>query len=153
MDHAVITKIRTKVGLILPPAHPLAARKKVTLADCAGFQVLTLDDLWFQHAVSETKFAKRGGRLAFRVIANSLPLLQSAILAGLGIGIFTPVGFMDELLSGQLKYVPLTERFGESEISLVVPHHQQLSVPARMLAEMLTSRFREMQEKIGSVGG
>jgi hypothetical protein len=58
-----------------------------------------------------------------------MPLLRK--LAGLGIGVFTPIAFMDELRAGQLKFVPFDEpSLGQTEISLIAPHHQKLSMPA-----------------------
>jgi hypothetical protein len=70
----------------------------------------------------------------------------------LGIGVFTPIAFVDELRSGQLKFVPFDEpSLGQTEISLIAPHHQKLSMPAEIFADLLTQRLGEFQQEIDEV--
>jgi DNA-binding transcriptional LysR family regulator len=151
-DDLVLAQFHTPFGAIMPRDHPLARQAKVTLEDCTDHPVLILDDLWFRQTMSETRFAARGGRLAPRIVANSLPLIVNALKAGLGIGLFTPIGFLEELRAGELAFVPLADaRFEDSEVSLISPRHKRLSPPARVVADHLAAAFDGMRQTLAEV--
>jgi DNA-binding transcriptional LysR family regulator len=151
---AILAQIKTSVGLILPPTHPLAKKKKVSLADCSEMPMLSLDDLWFGREVSRTRFAKNGGKLHFQLVANSLPLVKRSIKSGMGIGVFSPIAYLDDLDAGTLVFRPLSEqRFGKSEIGLTAPRQHPLSIPAQIFADLMIKRFAEIQRRVDRYTG
>jgi DNA-binding transcriptional LysR family regulator len=152
--HTVLARVRTAIGLILPPSHPLTRMKKVSFADCMDFSMLSMDDLWFRREINRTRFAKNGGRLNFQLVANYLPLLQRAIKSGMGVGVFSPIAHLDDLDSGALAFRPLDEpTFGRTEISLVAPKQRPLSIPAQLFANVMISRFAEIQRRVDRFTG
>ena len=68
----------------------------MTLTECAAYPVVMLSDAWLLDAASETEFMHSGAQFSARVTSNSLSVMKETIKAGLGVGFFTPTGFVDE---------------------------------------------------------
>jgi DNA-binding transcriptional LysR family regulator len=135
----------TAIGAVMRSDHPLARRKSVTLTDCAAYPVLTLYDRWLVDAIMETEFARSGARFNARIISNSIDLMRQAILDGLGIGFFTPVGFIEEIKRRELVHVPLAETWlADSEIGVLVPRGRSPSAPLRVALETVRARLIEL---------
>lgn len=138
--------IHTAIGALMRPDHPLARRRQVTLTDCAAFPVMMLHDRWLLNAIMESEFAQSGARFKPRLVSNSLEFMRSMALAGIGIGFFTPVGFIEEIRSGALVHVPLAEpRLADSAIGIMVPRNKRLSPAARLV-------IRHIRERLDSFG-
>ncbi|MBI1779182.1 MAG: LysR family transcriptional regulator [Proteobacteria bacterium] len=147
----VAAEIRTSIGAVMAPSHPLAGRRRLTLTDCAAYPVVMLHDRWLLDAIMATEFAKSGARLSPRIISNSTEFMRQVMLAGLGIGFFTPVGFIEEIRRGQLVHVPLAEpRLGDSQIGILVPRAKRLSPPARLALEHIGRRLKEFAGELAS---
>ena len=138
----VISSFQTAIGAVMRPDHPLARRRRVTLTECAAFPVMMLHDRWLLDAIMATEFAKSGARLAPRVVSNSIEFMRQTILSDLGIGFFTPIGFADEIRSGELVHVPLAEPgLDDSRIGIIVPSARPLSAPAKIVVDTMASRL------------
>lgn len=145
----VHASVRTAIGAVMRPDHPLAKRRRVTLTECAAYPVMMLHDRWLLDAIMDTEFAKSGAKLEPRLVSNSIEFMRQCILAGLGIGFFTPVGFADEIKRGELVHVPLAEpELGDSQIGIIVPASQPLSVPARIALEAVASGLEVFAKKL-----
>ena len=128
--YEVAARIRLRIGAILRPDHPLARFKEVTLTQCAAFPVVMLSDPWILNASAEAEFSHSGAQFRSVVLTNSLPMTKEIMRAGVGLGFFTPLGFVDELQSGALVHVPLAEpELSQSEIGLLI-HRERQSWPA-----------------------
>ena len=57
----------------------------------------------------EAEFAVRRTIIRGRLISNSFEFMRAMLLAGLGVGFFTRLGFAREIARGDLVYVPLVE--------------------------------------------
>lgn len=139
----------TAIGAVMRPDHPLAKRRSLTLTDCAAYQVLTLHDRWLIDAITATEFAKSGASFSTRIISNSIDLMRQMILAGLGIGFFTPVGFIDEIRRKELVHVPLAEPWlTDSEIGILTPRNRVPTAQARVTMELVQTRLRELAKRL-----
>ncbi|WP_019402834.1 MULTISPECIES: LysR family transcriptional regulator [unclassified Chelatococcus] len=128
-NYEVLTRLRTTLGAIMRPDHPLARERTVTLTQCAAYPVVMLNDPWLLDAASETEFVHSGAQFNARVMSNSLLVMKDAMKSGLGIGFFTPTGFVDEIRHGELVHVPLAEPgLAGSEIGLFV-HRARATAP------------------------
>src|SRR5690606_28185439 len=145
-------RIRMRIGAVMCPGHPLAGRKEVTLTDCAAHPVCMLSDPWILNATAEAEFTHSGAQFKSVLLTNSLPMTKEVMLAGLGIGFFTPTGFVDELKSGELVHVPMAEPdLSASEIGLLL-HRERGSAPAvQALAARLIEEFAELERDFGSL--
>jgi DNA-binding transcriptional LysR family regulator len=139
----VIAEFPTAVGALMRPDHPLADRKTLTLTECVGHPVVMLQDRWLLDAIMATEFADSGARLTPRIVSNSIEFMRQVIKSGLGIGFFTPVGFLEEIRRGELVHVPLAEPgLAQSRIGILVPRYRRLSPPARLMINHISERLR-----------
>lgn len=75
--------------------------------------------------------------------SNSLVLTKYAIKAGLGIGIFTKIGFTREIEMGELHFIPLTETsLSDYKLGIFISSAKNLSLPAHLLVQAIEKEFR-----------
>lgn len=149
----VVGDIRTAVGAVMRPDHPLARRRQLTLTECAAYPVVMLHDRWLLDAIMTTEFAKSGARLAPRVVSNSIEFMRHMMLSNLGIGFFTPVGFIDEIRRGDLVHVPLAEpRLNDSRIGILVPRRHRQSPPALLAINHIRARLEAFGRELEAIG-
>lgn len=142
----------TAIGAVMRPDHPLARRKQVTLTDCADYPVLTLHDRWLIDAIVATEFARSGASFNTRIVSNSIDLMRQMILAGLGVGFFTPVGFADEIRRGELVHVPLAEPWlTDSEIGILLPRGKTPTPATRVAMDFIRMRMRELARRLPQI--
>lgn len=146
----VAARIRMRLGAIMRPDHPLARRQELTLTECAAYPVVMLNDPWILNATAEAEFTHSGAQFKALVVTNSLAMTKETIHSGLGIGFFTPTGFVDELKTGSLVHVPLAEPdLSASEIGLLI-HRDRQSYPAvRALSANLVAEFARLEKDLG----
>jgi DNA-binding transcriptional LysR family regulator len=145
----VVESFPTSIGAVMRPDHPLASRRKLTLTECSKYPVVMPDDRWLLDRVMAT-----GARLVPRIASNSIDFMRQVILSGLGIGFFTPVGFVDEIARGDLVHVPLAEPgLNESAIGILVPHDRRPTLAGRIAMDTVRLRLREFAATMnGAVG-
>jgi DNA-binding transcriptional LysR family regulator len=150
--YSVAARIRMRLGAIMRPDHPLAKRQELTLTQCAAYPVVMLNDPWILNATAEAEFTHSGAQFRPLVITNSLAMTKQSIHAGLGIGFFTPTGFVDELKAGSLVHVPLAEPdLSASEIGLLIHRDRQTYPAVKALGANLIAEFASLERDIGTL--
>ena len=75
--------------------------------------------------------------------------MRRIIERGLGIGFFTPIGFIDEIERGELVHVSLSEPLlAESAIAVLVPRGREPTLPARIAMETVRKRLTELAQRM-----
>ena len=124
----------------------------MTLTECAAFPVVMLNDAWQLDAASEAEFIHSGAQFAARSTSNSLLVMKATMKAGLGIGFFTPTGFVDEIARGDLVHVPLADAgLAASEIGLFVHRVRGAAHHISVVADQLRREFNVLEETIRSI--
>lgn len=150
--YQILARIKMRLGAIMRPEHPLAGRKEVTLTECAAYPVCMLSDPWILNATAEAEFTHSGAQFKAVMLTNSLGMTREIMRAGLGIGFFTPTGFVEELKSGELVHVPLAEpELSASEIGLLVHRDRQSSPAVRVLGQRLVAEFEALQRDLDEI--
>jgi DNA-binding transcriptional LysR family regulator len=145
----VVATFRTAVGAVMRPDHPLARRRSVTLTECAQHPVVMLHDRWLLDAIMTTEFAQSGARLAPRVVSNSIEFMRQVILHDLGIGFFSPIGFIDDIKRGELVHVPLAEpQLAGSGLGVLVPQHKRITPAARVAMDHVRASLGSFLETL-----
>ena len=149
---SVVERIRTPLHVLMHPEHPLARESMVTLAQCAGHSLI------YQYHSSAVDSILGADVQALRersspvVRSNNLNLTKSLILHGIGIALYTAVGFLEEIYEGQIAAVPLDDRrLSELEIALVVPTNRLSTVAATALTSHLQNELRQFAERLDRV--
>jgi DNA-binding transcriptional LysR family regulator len=89
-----------------------------------------------------------------RIISYSVEFMRQVIAAGLGIGFCSPVGFVDEIVRGELVHVPLPEPgLAESAIGILVPPDRRPTLAGRIAMDAVRVRLREFAERMNGVAG
>ncbi|MDB5561812.1 MAG: hypothetical protein JWN11_1230 [Hyphomicrobiales bacterium] len=142
-DYEIVAQLGAKVGVIMRPDHPLAKRSQLTLTECSSYPVTMLDDPWLLfESTLQNEFIRSGAELNTVLRTNSMTLMKQAISSGMGLGFFTPVGFLDEIRTGQLVHVPLTEHdLAATDIGLFVHRGRARSPSVQLLVRALSDEF------------
>ncbi|MFL9824900.1 LysR family transcriptional regulator [Rhodoplanes sp. SY1] len=98
---------RFKLGAIMPPGHPLAGRKTVSLAACLDHPIiLATPDLSINQLLGPA-LARLPRSFEPSVTASSIELMRELAERGAGIAFQTRVGLERQLDEGRLVHVPL----------------------------------------------
>ena len=95
------------IGVVMAPTHPLVRRQVLDFADVAGHPVLLQQETLPQVQFIDDDYAAFRSSVQPRFVSNSIEMLRQVIRAGLGVAFFTRLGFMREIGSGELVWVPL----------------------------------------------
>ena len=146
-----VTELRTAVGALMRPDHPLARRRQLTLTECADYPVVMLHDRWLLDAIMTTEFAESGARLAPHIVSNSIEFMRQVIKSGAGNGFFTPIGFIEEIRRHELVHVPLAEPgLADSRIGILVPRSKRLSPAARLMIDHIRERLNDFAKELSA---
>ena len=148
-DTEIILDVHIPLMAMVSRNHPLASRSSVTLQECAEYDLLLhFDNEPISSAIAlEMSVFERVGRALVR--SNNLNMLRSMVLLGAGVAFFTPVGFVDELSSGQIVGVPLQgTRHDTLRLGMLVRRGRRLSHVAEAFAQQLSTAFSELLESL-----
>lgn len=148
-QYEIAARLKTALGAVMRADHPLARAKSLTLTDCAAFPVVMLADAWFLDVASEAEFVQSGAQFTPRVTSNSLIVMKETIKAGLGVGFFTPTGFVDEISRGELVHRPLVEPgLAASEIGLFVHRTRSAAHHISIVADELKRELQALEKDL-----
>jgi DNA-binding transcriptional LysR family regulator len=97
------------IGIIVPPIHPLVAKKTARLRDCVDHPVIMLDgDILTQSRISAA-LDRVGLELRPAVVVDNLGVLRLLVQRGLGIGFAPFADCISECEQGKLVFLPLRD--------------------------------------------
>jgi DNA-binding transcriptional LysR family regulator len=111
-----------------------------------------MNDRWLWEGIMAAEFAGSGAHLVPRIVSNSMDFMRQIILADLGIGFFTPIGFVDEIARGDLVHVPLAEpSLANSAIGILVPQDRRPTLAGGIAMDAIRVRLREFAADMNGV--
>lgn len=136
----------TPIGAIMAMDHPLAERDLLEVGDLAPFQLIrSYDSQSHRSFVNETA-ANLGVQMSTLVSTNSLPLAKSMILSGHGVGIYSKIGFLEEIEDGRLRYVGLDSPvLRDLRIGVLISARTGLLPVQHLLARALAKSLRGLR--------
>ncbi|MBV8662387.1 MAG: LysR family transcriptional regulator [Hyphomicrobiales bacterium] len=151
-QYEIAARLKTALGAIVRADHPLARAESLTLTDCAAYPVVMLADPWFLDVISEAEFVQSGAQFTPRITSNSMILMKQALTAGLGVGFFTPAGFVDEIARGELVHRPLVEPgLASSEIGVYVHRARSGAHHISIVADALKRELAALETEIRAI--
>jgi len=126
----------------------------VTLAECARYPTVMVHDTLPLTGLIEREFVERGTVIAPRVVSNSLEFMRSVLRMGLGVGFFTPLGFIREIRRRELVLVPLAEpRLSRISVGAAVRRGEAHTPAAQVTINELRRGFAALGKTPAHEGG
>lgn len=120
-DVRVFSEKPAPFGIIMRPDHPLSERTSVTIDDLIGYQFVRTIDARSGDSILDQQIETLARSLTTHIFTNALFVAKQAILTSQVVGIYTKIGFMQEIERGELKYVKLINpSLSEYKIGLIV---------------------------------
>ncbi|MBI5256611.1 MAG: LysR family transcriptional regulator [Burkholderiales bacterium] len=127
--------------LIAPNGHPLAARRRLKLADLAAQPLLAREAGSGTRAAAEEAFAEQGIHWPPRMALGSNEAIKHAVRAGLGLAVLSRHALAAEPASEGLAILPVAGFPLRRQWYLVWRQDRALSLPARTLLADLRQRL------------
>lgn len=144
-DVRVVAEKPSPFGVIMRPDHPLADRHYVTVEDCVGFPLVRTMDARGKTSIIDQEIDTAVLPLSTIFYTNAHIMAKHAIKAARGIGIYTKIGFLSDIKSGELRFVPLAERIlSEYKIGAIVSAHKNIETSAHLFVNAIERHFRKV---------
>ncbi len=139
----VVTEKPAPFGVILRPDHPLAERRSVGVDDIEGYPFVRTLDARGRNSILDREIDSVAVSLRTHMFTNALTVAKQAIIANQVIGIYTKIGFLEEIERGDLTFVPLSVKpLTEYKIGIIVSATSSID-PVKHL--FITSAERVLQ--------
>lgn len=133
------------IGIILRADHPLAERSTLAVHDIEDFTLVRTTDARGRRSIIDQLVSESMVQGQATLFTNSLPMARQMILAGRGIGLYTRLGFLNELESGILRFVPLeAQPLNELRICVLVSAKRALEPAASVMCDLMTDRLKQL---------
>jgi len=140
----VVHTVRSPLGVICTPDHPLARARRVTVGECAQYPLVIPGDSWLKHSGLHHLLAEHTGISHIVARAERPGMLKAMVRSGLGIAFLTHLGVERELADGRLAWVPLARGIiNPATISLMVPRGHIPPLSTMALLELLKRHLTE----------
>ena len=149
-DLALSGDIPMPIMAMMAADHPLAARKEVSVGDCAGYPLLMQQDTHpFRSQIDvELQTLNTLGRPL--VACNNMVLIKQLLIDGLGIAFYTPIGFLREIEAGSVRSVPITgTSMSKLRIGLYMHARRRPGPAAAAMGEALSQALAKVSGQIG----
>ncbi len=134
------------LGIVVPKDHPLAARSGVRFNQCLEYPFIIPSAPLMLSEPVEALVNINGGMVNEVAVSNNIHMIRSLIKEQIGIGILCWLDIMDEVISGELAFIPLTDpQLKTFTLSLCVAPARQLSLAASMMLKQLEMLFSQIQ--------
>lgn len=148
-DTQLVYDVPMPLMAMVSAEHPLAARKEVTLDECAEYKLLLhLDNEVIRSLIEvELSVFERSGRAFVR--SNNISLLRKLVQLGAGVAFYTPVGMADEIIAGSIVSVPVTgTKLAELRLGILLPRRRRLIHAADAMVQQLSGALEEMHNRL-----
>lgn len=133
-------------GVVMASSHPLATKEEISYDDCTGFSFLTSGGISPFYGVVSPEFTEFWDSLSSRISCNATMMLKRMIVAGRGISIFSKIGFMDEIASGEVVWRPLAQTaLKKMRVGIVIPKHRALTHVTQQFVARQVKRLRQLE--------
>jgi DNA-binding transcriptional LysR family regulator len=137
---------REEMVIVVQPDDPLAAKRRVRLADLVSHGVIAYPAGSITRRMIDDVFAAHGETLRARMEISSPEAMKQLAQAGLGSSILPRPVVADELARGALKAISIPGVSFGREIGMVHREDEALSPAARAFLDMIAARFPGAQK-------
>ena len=142
----VLSEKATPIGAVMRADHPMAERDALTIEDLAPFQVLRSFDGRARQSLLSEAIAAVHTAIPLQMITNSLPLARSLILRNHGIGIYSKIGFLEEIDAGLLRYITiLSPVLKDLKIGVLISSRSTPSPATHLMCRSLSKALKALR--------
>ncbi|MFD1881611.1 LysR family transcriptional regulator [Paracoccus pacificus] len=135
----------TPFGIVMRPDHPLAERTRVSIEDLRGFRLVRTMDARGYTSIIDHEVSAAASTLTTTLFTNALMIAKQAILAGEAIGLYTKIGFVDEVAAGKLKFAQLdVPALASYKIGMLTPAAQGISPEKQLFIRAVETELRSV---------
>src|SRR5262249_17308842 len=126
--------------LVVPPGHPLARRKKVSLKQLCGL-ALVLREVGsgsrhcFEKSLEQVGRSLSDFRVALELGSNEA--IKDAVLRGMGVAVLSLYAVQDDVAGGRLIALELSDLRCDRDMFVVQDRRRVLPAPARLFRNFL----------------
>lgn len=140
------TEKSAPIGGIMRPDHPLAGRDRLLVDDLVPFHVVRSYDGVTERSMWNEAMAVANVAVPTHTTTNSLPLARSLIRRNHCVGIYTKIGFLEEIEDGRLQYVPIQSQvLSDLKIGIIISARTAPSQPSSLLCQSLSRALRALR--------
>lgn len=142
----VVSEKAAPIGIILRPDHPLAERASVTIEDIIGYRLVRTIDARGRTSLVDQVISTLASPLTTHVFTDNLFIAKQMILNGTGIGLYTKIGFLDEVEAGSLTFIPLMDKLlSEVRIGLLISASSGIDPAKRLICDIVERALKPIQ--------
>jgi DNA-binding transcriptional LysR family regulator len=101
---------RFRLGAVVTPSHPLAARSRIKIADCADYPLILSDDRLSLQTLMHPIIVHARRAITPTIEANSIELMKNLSKRNLGVAFMSRIGLESEIDNKTLVHIPLEDR-------------------------------------------
>lgn len=129
--------------------HPLAGRRKLAVEDCLAYPLLLQEDIRPIRSLIDIELLGLRDLRPPLVVSNNMMLLKPLIRQGIGIAFYSPIGYLDELASGEIVGIPLdVEPFKQLRVGLMVHRRRKPTPATSAFLDLLRARLAELGTEV-----
>ncbi len=137
-----LTEKSAPIGVVMLPNHPLAERNSLSVEDLAGFPMIRSIDARGGHSIIDQAVSDIAPMLSTAMFTNSQPMAREMILRGRGLGLYTKLGFLNEIEANQLRYVPLeVSHLKALKLGVIVSNQINMAQIKHLLCDEIAKAF------------
>lgn len=138
-DRNLLTTViyQDAVAFIVPPQHPFAQRKKISIRDLGSETIIAHNIASPYRQIVLDAFQKHQVPLKMDIEMPTVETIKKMVQKGMGVAFVPRMCAQAELAAGQLVEVPVRELQVVRKIHLVHPAHRHLSHAARAFLELV----------------
>jgi DNA-binding transcriptional LysR family regulator len=142
----VLTEKATPFGAIVAADHPLAERISLGVDDLRGYNLVRTLYAREHKTFLDEEIQELAATLSTHVFTNALTVAKGAIVSGNLVGIYTKLGFLEEIAAGKLKFIPLNMGgLAEYRIGLVTSASVGMDPVKSLFLNAMTQRLRGLK--------
>lgn len=139
-----------RIGVVVPPGHPLAERASVLLSECAGYPLILPAAPLSIRSLLDDAFARNTIEVAPAAESTSMALIQRLVMQGDGIALLNPLDVMEERARQTLMFIPLRDRNVRPQpLALIERAGRQPNAAAELMAQSIESALAQLYPQIG----
>ncbi|SEP20804.1 DNA-binding transcriptional regulator, LysR family [Salinihabitans flavidus] len=145
-DVRILSEKSAPFGALVRPDHPLSGWPSVTVEDLAGYRLIRTIDARGRNSIIDQAMSTLVTPLSTYVFTNTLFLAKEMILSNHGIGLYTKIGFYDEVQRGELSFIPLIQAtLGNVRVGVMASASAAIGPAKRLMCDIISREMGSMR--------